>query len=55
MEVDKATNIRSLNLHVEGKEKTSITVSTGKSSVTYHDENNIIDAIQRFPMRSKHG
>ena len=38
LEVDKATNIRSLNL----------TVSTGKSSVTYHDENNIIDIQQLF-------
>ncbi|NIA03421.1 MAG: hypothetical protein GWP12_02650 [Nitrospirae bacterium] len=48
LEVDKATNIRSLNLHVEGKEKTSITVSTGKSSVTYHEENKIIDIQQSF-------
>ena len=48
LEVDKATNIRSLNLHVQGKEKTSITVSTGKSSVTYHDENKIIDIQQSF-------
>jgi hypothetical protein len=48
LEVDTATNIRSLNLHVEGKEKTSITVSTGKSSVTYHDENKIIDIQQSF-------
>ncbi|MBW6519070.1 MAG: hypothetical protein K0A89_11295 [ANME-2 cluster archaeon] len=46
--VDKATNIRSLNHQVEGKEKTSITVSTGKSSVTYHEENTIIDIKQSF-------
>ncbi|MCL7413946.1 MAG: hypothetical protein M8353_10095 [ANME-2 cluster archaeon] len=48
LDVDKATNVRSLNLHVEGKEKTSITVSTGKSSVTYHEENTIIDIKQSF-------
>lgn len=46
--VDKATNIRSLSLQAEGKEKTSITVSTGKSSVTYHEENVIIDIKKSF-------
>lgn len=44
--VDKPIHMRALNLHVDGKEKTSITVSTGKSAATYHAENRIIDMRQ---------
>ncbi len=32
LEVDKATNIRSLNLHVEGKENTSMSVLENRLS-----------------------
>ena len=43
LEVDKATNIRSLKLHVEDKENTSITVSiliSGGSGTPYRISNN---------------